>query len=115
MGFVKKMFQGIDQGYLVKSYLVGIFMLFVVFQAGNHSTGLTIYYILAFLLFPFATVAYDDLVNFIFKGQIFAFPILVVLCYKLTKIIFLFIFSPVIAPIGLIYVYFANGYHKNKN
>ncbi|MFD0872171.1 Uncharacterised protein [Chlamydia abortus] len=117
LGLFKKLFLGVNTQYLVKSYLISIavtgFFLYMNFEDQHSSSALlTVYFLLAGFLFPFAAVLWDDLINTLMGGYaiILALPLMVI--WKLIKIMLLYLFSPLIAPIGMIYIYFANGYHK---
>lgn len=121
MNLIKKMFAGVDSNYLAKSYLISIAMLGLIIYSNavgntNESFGVQlftwIYVILATLLFPFATVVYDDLINLIMGGHVIVLHVVIMLIYKMVKIGLLYAFAPIIAPIGFAYVYFRNGYHK---
>ncbi|MBE7106167.1 hypothetical protein FT637_25110 [Bacillus cereus] len=113
----KRLLSGINTQYLVKSYIISIvvtgFFLYMNFTDGHSSSFMTtVYFLLAGLLFPFATVVWDDLINTIMGGHFIILALPFMLMWKLFKIMVLYMFSPLIAPIGMIYIYIANGYHK---
>ncbi len=114
VNFIKKMLSGVETQYLVKSYIISVVLTGIILFNVSFSTPLfTIHTLLACVLFPFATIVWDDLANTMMDGIAITLPLLVMLGWKIIKIFLLFTFSPIIAPIGMIYVYLANGYHKN--
>ncbi|MGH0595580.1 hypothetical protein [Bacillus pretiosus] len=114
MNFIKKMLNGVETQYLVKSYIISVVLTaLILFNASFSSPLFIIHTLLACVLFPFATIVWDDLANTMMGGTMIILPLPIMLGWKVIKIILLFAFSPIIAPIGMIYVYLANGYHKN--
>lgn len=119
LGFFKKMFLGVNTQYLVKSYIISIVLttFFVYMKSTESSTsaasfGAITYVLIACVLFPFATIVWDDLINTIMSGNFIILPLPIMLIWKFVKVLTLFLFSPFIAPFGMIYVYFSNGYHR---
>lgn len=114
---VYKIFAGINTSYLIKTYFFAIILTFIAIAGsvdGDAPAFMYIYIIICGLLFPFATVLWDDFMTTIMGGNIILLPLPVMLVWKLMKLLILFIFTPFIAPIGFIYVYIANGYHKSN-
>ncbi len=117
--FIRKMFDGIDTTYLFKSYffaaLVFSFFLFSIFyvsEGSNVSIFFLMFLALSFFLFPFATIAWDDLITTLMSGHVLILPLPIMLIWKLVKIFTLFMFAIFIAPLGIIYIYFAKGHHR---
>lgn len=113
--FIRKIFSGVDTAYLIKSYFVSFVFLAVCLWAMNgQEAGLYMYtYVfVSFLLFPFSSILWDDLINTIMDGNTFILPIYFFVVWKIIKVTILYGFAVFIAPIGLIYVYVSNGFHK---
>jgi hypothetical protein len=77
-------------------------------QAGNHSLGILLFCGASLILFPFATVVWDDLISLMTGGMVFILPLPIMLIWKVIKIGLLYTFSIIIAPIGITYILLAN-------
>ncbi|WP_055735281.1 MULTISPECIES: hypothetical protein [Bacillaceae] len=114
--FAKKMINGMDRRYLIKSYIFGALIfsmfLYVLMLTGDFHFIVFLFFLLNFFLFPFATVVWDDLIDLLLSGNQLLLPLLFVIPWKMFKMIILYMFAIVIAPIGLIYIYISNGYYK---
>lgn len=110
------MINGIDRRYLIKSYIFGALIfsmfLYVLMLTGDFHFIVFLFFLLNFFLFPFATVVWDDLIDLLLSGNQLLLPLLFVIPWKMFKMIILYMFAIVIAPIGLIYIYISNGYYK---
>ena len=58
------------------------------------------------VLFPFATIVWDDFINTMMNGYTITLPIVFMLIWKLIKIMILYFFAAFIAPIGVLYILF---------
>ncbi|ENQ3081034.1 hypothetical protein ACEOWG_004368 [Bacillus cereus] len=128
LSFFKKMLLGVNTKYLVKSYIISITITtFFIYMKSMEDSSDTLsnttatsflaitYVLIACVLFPFATIVWDDLINTIMSGNFIILPLPFMLIWKFIKILTLYTFSPFIAPFGMMYVYFSNGYHKREN
>ncbi|PAE96719.1 hypothetical protein CHH70_01030 [Shouchella clausii] len=108
--FLARLFNGIDRQYLVKSYIISIVCTFLFWQIqdGNQSLGLIIFCGINLVLFPFATVVWDDFISLMTGGISIELPLLIFLMWKVFKIAILYVFTIIIAPLGIIYVLIAN-------
>ena len=110
--FLTKLFNGIDRQYLIKSYVIGAICTIIVWQlqaqVGNHSFGMILYFGISLVLFPFATIVWDDFIALMAGGMAFILPLPIMLIWKVFKIGLLYMFSVFIAPIGIIYILLAN-------
>jgi hypothetical protein len=70
--------------------------------------GLIIFCGINLILFPFATVVWDDLISLMTGGMVFILPLPIMLIWKVVKIALLYMFTIVIAPIGIIYILLSN-------
>ncbi|WP_066229025.1 hypothetical protein [Metabacillus fastidiosus] len=108
--FLTKLFNGIDRGYLIKSYIVAVIFTYLLWQTqeGNHSLTLIIFCGVNLILFPFASVVWDDLISLMTGGMVVILPLPFLIIWKLIKIFLLYTFTIIIAPIGIIYILLAN-------
>ncbi|SCM96465.1 Uncharacterized protein BWINRASL_03537 [Bacillus mycoides] len=116
VNFIKKMLNGVQTQYLVKSYIISFILTGLILYnvSFTYQVLSTIHFLLACVLFPFATIVRDDLINTMMGNTEITVSIPFMITWKIFKVMFLYIFSPLIAPIGMIYVYLANGYHKTN-
>src|SRR5699024_10036312 len=115
--FIYNIFSGVNTSYLVKSYFFSIIITYLIFIgpiADIGSKGMAVYTIICGILFPFASIVWDDLTVIIMGDLVIILPWPIMLFWKALKLIFLFLFTPFIAPIGLIYIYIANGFYKTN-
>ncbi|MDA3054686.1 MULTISPECIES: hypothetical protein [unclassified Campylobacter] len=126
MGIWQKSFGGLDRAYYLRHLLFGILIagVFIYMQVGMNEriasrTGKPMELevltcvaagVLA-LLYPYARFVYESIMNFILGDNVFFVNIFIMLIWKLIVAFFLFCFSFVVAPIGLLYLY----YYHTKN
>lgn len=97
--FIKRVFGGLSTSYIVRSYVIGA----AIYALSTYVLGFLALPILCFLLFPFSAFVFD----FIFGSS----PIVVkmdpavFLFWKYLKLTLLFFLSPLIAPLGILYLY----------
>ncbi|TES48501.1 hypothetical protein [Shouchella lehensis] len=87
-------------------------IILILMLTGDFHFIVFLFFLLNFFLFPFATVVWDDLIDLLLSGNQLLLPLLFVIPWKMFKMIILYMFAIVIAPIGLIYIYISNGYYK---
>jgi len=87
-----------------------VFILLLIKSEVSSSTliSILIQTIVAALLYPYAVFVYESIANFFMKDTIFILDIKVMISIKFFKVIFCWMFSLVLAPLGLIYLYYAN-------
>ncbi|MEI3612599.1 hypothetical protein [Pseudogracilibacillus sp. SO30301A] len=106
MSVFKNIYSQFNLKYLIKTYIIGIAFAYLawnyIYEGG--STSIKIFIILSAILFPFATIIYDSVIDLFFGGLELRINILIFIGYKLFKIIMLFMFTIFIAPIGLIFL-----------
>ena len=108
MKFLRGIFT-IDLGYLIKSYIISGILTFIIFSNGEGITaGTGFYFILAAILFPFSALVWDEFVNLMLGNNIIILPLVIMLAWKVTKIIMLYAFSIFIAPFGILYLCIRN-------
>lgn len=95
--------------YLFKSYVISAVILFFLFRGEDiFSTSNYVYFIISALLFPFAAVIWDKMVHTLTNGTTFVLSgwwIIFSWCWKVIKCFFLFLFTPLIAPMGILYLW----------
>lgn len=104
MSVFKNIYSQFNLKYLIKIYIIGIactyFSWNYIFEGG--STSVKIFIVSSAILFPFATIIYDSIIDLLFGGLELRVHIIIFLVYKLFKIYMLFMCTILIAPIGLI-------------
>jgi hypothetical protein len=109
----KNLLNGIDRGFLVRSYFFSA-ILWLFFFIGfsdmpGGGTGMQVYATICAILFPFADVLWNDLTHFLTGGGLNLFwSIKGFFIWKIVKLVLLFTFAPLIAPIGMIYIAWGN-------
>lgn len=109
---VKKLILGMNSGFIFKSYIISgiLFYFFIIKGAfcsphfGSTEFIMTIWCLIATIVFPLCNVVWNDLMFTLFNGYIFAFALPIMLLWKLFKYIMLWIVAPFVAPIGIIYI-----------
>lgn len=105
--FVKQLFAGVDRQYLVKSYIFGMIITALALSIAD-SMGKVIFCIVSFILFPFATIVWDDLMSTLMGGTVLILPLPIMIVWKMFKILMLYVFTILIAPLGMIYILYMN-------
>ena len=110
----KGIFSTISISYLVKSYLIAFTFIWLYFQVAS-TQGEKLYFILCGLLFPFATLAWDSIISFLFKGHVIILHVIVLIMWNLAKWMILFLVAPVIAPITILFLYIMKRFYSRAN
>ena len=96
--------------YLFKSYAISAVISFIIFKGEVYSqTSHHIYIIVCALLFPLATIVWDEIIYALTNGTTFilsGWGILISWGWKIIKCTLLFILTPLIAPLGILYLLF---------
>jgi hypothetical protein len=117
MSFIGKTFGGLTASYLVRQYIFGIILggLFIYLDISKGVNILSILLaVVSTILYPYSRFVYESIVNFIFGNNIIVFTgilMLVMLLVKLMTIMLCWFFSIIIAPVGLLFLYF---YHSRQ-
>lgn len=108
--FITTVFRSLEPSYLARQYLFGgILAVFMYIATKDQLTPfLWGYLILSFILYPFAMFVYDSLVGLLIGENVFLVDGLLSLFFSIAKIFFIFFFSIVIAPFGILYLYIRN-------
>ncbi|WP_138983494.1 hypothetical protein [Agrobacterium tumefaciens] len=112
MNFLRRIFGGVQPSYLIRSYLMGVVvfalmmsMLSVEAQTGS-PVALVIFSLASTLLFPFAKLVWDELRNLALGNNILFMNAIVLFMLKLLVNLLLWACAIVIAPIGILYLWF---------
>lgn len=113
--FVHAVFTSLQPSYFIRQYAFsGIMVAFIYFGSNrNVPVSLELLLILNFLLYPFATFAYDSLIHLLLGNTVWIVSGLWSLIYSILKIGLIFFFSTLIAPIGILLLYFMNRKREN--
>ncbi|HHY71929.1 MAG TPA: hypothetical protein GX497_01605 [Bacillus bacterium] len=107
MNVIKNIFVQFNLSYLIKSYIISIAMTYITWGyifVGDPSIP-KIFFIANLILFPFATIIYDTVIDMLFGGNVILLPAPVLIIYKIIKIYFLYMLAILLAPIGIIFLY----------
>jgi len=108
--FLTIIYGTLSPSYLIKQYVFGglvyAFMLHANGASPLHKTGVFIFLTLFLVLYPFAMFVYDSIVDTLLGNWIVPVPILLMVLWLPVKVILIFAFAILIAPIGMLYLYF---------
>ena len=95
--------------YLIKQYVFGGIMYALMLYANGaspiHKTGVFIFLTLSLVLYPFAMFVYDSIVDTLIGNWIVPVPAVLLLIWLPIKIVLIFMFAVLIAPIVMLYLY----------
>lgn len=116
MSFIKKTFGGFSSPYYLRQLFFGaIFMaLFIALMYNGGDKRIFSYpiFIANTFLYPYSRFVYKSVADFIFGDNVFFVNALFLLATKFITMLLCYGFAFIIAPLGLLYLYF---YHtKNK-
>lgn len=108
-----KTFGGLTRAYLFRQLFFGAAMgvlAIAVLNKGSGGTGASIWAYLwvavNIALYPYSRFVYESVVSFILGENVFYLNAIFMLVAKLFTMYLCFMFAPVIAPLGLAYLYF---------
>jgi len=106
--FITTIYGTLSLSYLIKQYVFGGIMYALMLYANGaspiHKTGVFIFLTLSLVLYPFAMFVYDSVVNTLLGNWIVSVPAFLPLIWLLIKIVLIFMFAILIAPIGILYL-----------
>lgn len=124
MTFFQKTFGGLNLSYYVRHFLFGL-IFFAIFFFGlvwnnPHSTvsgkvAITLVLLLLQLLYPYARFVYESVIDYIFGDNVFIVNAIFMLSVKFSTMAMCWIFSPFIAPLGMLYLYFYYTKQEKEN
>ncbi|WP_216647017.1 hypothetical protein [Roseovarius sp. THAF27] len=108
---MKRIFGAVDRGYLVRAYLISTVIMvgWMIWANANFRfpTAFDFFFIpAAAVLFPFAKLSWDEVRNLILGETLIVFNAVFLYGAKIVINVLLWIFSPIIAPLGIIYLAF---------
>lgn len=133
MGILQKTFGGLSKEYyfrhLIFALIFGAIFAYIQYSSYTriiadtnatgaikdnfHTSSIAMYFYIAIcaFLYPYARFVYESIVNFIMGENVFLINIIILMIWKFVVMVTLFCFAPIIAPIGLLYLW----YYHNKN
>lgn len=115
MTFFQKTLGGLNFSYYVRHFLFGLIFFAILFFGviwdNSHSSigskiGMTLCFLVLQLLYPYSRFVYESIVDYIFGDNVFVVNALFMLSVKFITMAICWIFSPFIAPLGMLYLYF---------
>lgn len=107
--FIATIYGTLSLSYLIKQYVFGSIMYALMLYANGanpiHKTGVFICLTLSLVLYPFAMFVYDSIVDTLLGNWIVPVPAVLLLIWLPVKIVLIFAFAVLIAPIGMLYIY----------
>ena len=123
MTFWQKTFGGLNLPYYIRHFLFGLifFVFFVVTLVVNNQhasiekniADIILFSILQ-LLYPYSRFVYESVIGYIMGENVFFINSLIMLLAKFITMAMCWIFSFVIAPIGLVYLYYYYSRQEKK-
>jgi hypothetical protein len=107
-------FGGLAPRYYIRQLLFGLF--FPVFLLLMHGKGVfalpvqvEVFIAVNTLLYPYSRFVYESVAGYIVGDNVFVFPATMFGTVKIFTMLFCWVFAIVVAPIGLVWLYFHNG------
>lgn len=119
MSFLTKIFSGVKLPYLIRAYILSavIFLLlrYVASQGAlADNSGFLIFNILSLILFPYAKLVWDEMKALLMGDNIFILPLFLMLFAKLFINLMLWGFAVLIAPLGILWVWYRSGSRQSS-
>lgn len=111
--FIRAVFTSLHPSYFIRHYVFSGMIVALVYFGINRTPSFNLLLILNFLLYPFAMFAYDSLICLLLGNTVWIMSGLWSLSYDVLKTVLLFFFSTLIAPIGILLLYFTNRKREN--
>lgn len=115
MSFIKKTFGGLSSPYYLRQLFFGVIFtaLFIalMYNGGDKRIFSYIIFIANTFLYPYSRFVYESIADFIFGDNVFFVNALFLLAAKFITMLLCYGFAFIIAPLGLLYLYF---YHTKK-
>jgi len=116
--FLTTIYGTLSLSYLIKQYVFGGLMYALMLYANGasplHKTGVFIFLTLSLVLYPFAMFVYDSIINTLIDNWIIPVPAVLLLIWLPIKIVLIFVFAVLIAPIGILYLYVTRRRHQQS-
>lgn len=106
MTIIKRIFSGVKPEYLFKSYVISGVITALLLSTGVFNSFFKIVVLISlFVLFPFSAFVWDTFAYAMLRGYTYNVSIGIMI-FKVFKIVLLYVFSCLIAPIGILYLLF---------
>lgn len=111
---IRNLFSSVNTQYLIKSYAISIVVGILFIWTYIKDPGFTplylhpFYILICMALFPFSALVWDELIGLFMGDNIIILPLVAIIVWKTLKILWLFVLSGLIAPIGILYIAFSN-------
>lgn len=104
---IRKIFYYVEPFYFIRNYLFSGLLTLVLFLISPSNPSLLFYFFLGinFLLYPFAIVIYDSLMDLILGNTIWFTEGVLTIIWVLIRTLLIYSFSLLIAPIGFILLF----------
>ena len=107
-----KTFGGLTKEYYIRNFLFGFVVFGIYFLVmKNKPISFWVFFISTLFLYPYSRFVYESVANFILGKNSFIVDLRFLFITKVISIFLCFIFAIVIAPLGLLYLYF---YHTKQ-
>ncbi|EAE3409293.1 TPA: hypothetical protein PNM84_001345 [Listeria monocytogenes] len=104
---IRRTFHYVEPFYFMRDYLFSGLLTLVLFHISPSSPSISFYFFLGinFILYPFAMVTYDSLVNLVLGTTIWFTEGVLTIIWVLIRTLLIYSFSLIIAPIGFIFLF----------
>ncbi len=110
-----KTFGGLTKEYYLRNFIFGFVIFGIYFLVmKNKPLSFWVFFIPTLFLYPYSRFVYESVANFIVGKNSFFIEMRFFFIMKLITIFICFIFAIVIAPIGLLYLYFHHTKREKK-
>lgn len=112
--FLQESFGGLDTFYYFRNLFFAAIISIAIYSltiGANFEPGSIVLLLILSLIYPYSRFIYEATINFIVGENVFYVNGLILLATKLITMLFCFFFSWILAPIGLLFLYF---YHRKN-
>ncbi|WP_413628337.1 hypothetical protein R4B61_07675 (plasmid) [Fructilactobacillus vespulae] len=110
--FIKGSFSSMNSQFLIKSYFTATAIVGILIYLNRYHLNTTFsdpfiieWFIISWILYPFANLFWNDLIVAINRNTVWIINGCLLLIWKPIKLFLLFMFAPLIAPLGLMYIW----------
>lgn len=118
MSFLQKTFGGLTRAFYWRQFFFGLFiygLCLYLISLGKQpfwdKVGIVAVFTLMQFLYPYARFVYHSITDFLLGNNVYFFNAFFLLLFRGLMAVLCWYFSPLIAPLGLAYLYF---YHSKK-
>lgn len=108
--FIRTVVTSLHPAYLIRQYIFStvVTAFFYFSSLGAAPTSFYVFLGVNFLLYPFAMFVYDSAVSLLMGDSVWITSVVVAFIWAFIKILLIYFFSVLIAPIGILILYFTN-------